>query len=68
MKETLRDLREQANLNRSEVAKKLNTTISAVSHYESGIRRINIEQVLSLASLYKCSAEEVIRAQINSYR
>lgn len=66
MKETLKDLRKQNQLSRADVAKALSTTISAVSHYENGIRRINIDQVLSLVELYKCSAEEIIQAQINS--
>ena len=63
---TLKELRIQSNKSRAEVAIALNTTIAAISHYENGIRRINIEQVLTLSSLYDCTAEEVIEAQLNS--
>lgn len=62
----LKDLRLQANKSRTEVAQALGVTLNAVTNYESGIRKINIEQVLILAKLYDVSAEEVIEAQLNS--
>ena len=61
---TLRDLRKQMNKTVTEVATVLGVTASAVRHYESGIRRISLEQVLILAKLYDCSAEDIITAQL----
>lgn len=63
---TLKDLRIQRNLTRHQVAKKLNVVHTTISNYENGIRKINIEQVLILANLFNVTAEEVIKAQINS--
>lgn len=65
-KTTLRDLREQNGMTRAEVAKALGVSIAAVSHYETGIRSIDIEQVLILARLFDLDAEEVIFAQLAS--
>ena len=66
MKETLRDLRLQNGKTCAEVAQELGVTAQAVSNYESGIRQINIAQVLILAELYDCSDREIIEAQLNS--
>ena len=66
MKETLKDLRLQAKKTVAEVAKVLGTANSSYYSYEQGVRRISLEQVLVLAKLYDCSAEEVIQAQLNS--
>ncbi len=63
---TLRDLREENYKSRSEVAAALGVTYCALSNYENGWRQIGLEQVLILAKLYNCSAEEVIEAQLNS--
>lgn len=64
--ETLRDLRKQAKMTCAEVAQALHVTDRAITNYECGIRRINIEQVLILAKLYDVSTEDVIQAQLNS--
>ena len=67
MKETtLKTLREENKKTAAEVAAALNTTVSVISHYECGIRRINIEQVLVLAKMYETTAEEIIEAQLKS--
>lgn len=66
--ETLKDLRKQANKTAAEVATVLNVTDRAIYNYESGIREINIRQVLLLAKLYDVTAEEVIEAQLNSFK
>lgn len=63
---SLRDLREQNGKSRAEVATALGVVSSAITNYEKGYRRISLEQVLTLAELYDCSAEEVIEAQLNS--
>ena len=66
MKETLKDLRKQNNKTCAEVAQALGVTERAIYNYESGIREINISQVLVLAELYDVSEKEVIQAQLNS--
>ena len=63
---SLRKLREQNGKSRAEVAAALGVTLSSVSHYENGLRRVSLEQVLMLAKLYDCSAQEVIEAQLES--
>lgn len=63
---TLKGLREQAGLSVKEVAKILGVTINAIRNYELGWRKIGIEQVLRLVEAYDTSAEEVIKAQLNS--
>ncbi len=65
---TLRELRESNNKSRSEVATALGVTANAITNYESGFRSISLEQVISLAKLYDCTAESVIYAQIESIR
>lgn len=64
MKPTLKDLREQAGKTCAEVAKLLNVSIQAISHYENGIRRINIEQIQPLAEFYNVSSDEIIDASL----
>lgn len=65
---TLKELRIQSNKSRVEAATALEVTVQAISNYESGLRRINIEQVLILSKFYECTAQEVIEAQLNSCR
>lgn len=66
MSETLKDLRLQNKKTCAEVAQALNVTKNAVSNYESGIRNISLEQVVTLARLYDCSEREIIDAALNS--
>ena len=66
MSETLKDLRLQNKKTCAEVAQALNVTKNAVSNYESGIRNISLEQVVTLARLYDCSEREIIDASLNS--
>ncbi len=63
---TLYDLRRENNKSRSEVAAALGVSANAITNYETGIRSINLEQVLQLAHLYECSAEIIISAQLAS--
>lgn len=64
---TLRELREESGLSRAEVAKALGVSVQALGHYENGVRRINIEQVLILSKLLHFTTEDIILAQLNSY-
>lgn len=63
---TLKQLRQENQKTLAEVASELRVSVRAVSRYEQGVRKINIEQVLILARLYDCTAEEVIESQLNS--
>lgn len=63
---TLRELREDAQKSAKEVANALCITKTALYNYERGIRRIPLEAVLQLASLYNCTEREVIQAQMYS--
>lgn len=65
---TLKELRLQNNKTLAEIANVLRVTEQAVYRYEQGKRSICLEQVLSLAKFYDCTAEEVIEAQLNSCR
>lgn len=65
---TLRELRQLSGKNVKDVASVLKITSQALSNYESGIRRIDIEKVLTLSELYEVSEGEIIRAQLNSLR
>lgn len=66
--EDLRTLRKQAKKTATEVATVLGVVDRAYYRYENGKRRISLEQVLLLAELYDCTAEEIIYAQILSER
>lgn len=63
---TLRGLREQNKNTAVEVAEALGISNRALYYYENGKRQISLEQVLLLAKLYNETAEEIIRAQLNS--
>lgn len=65
---TLRELREQSDKTAAEVAKALGVTVRAVARYEQGTRRMSFEQILTLMKLYNYTAEEIIKAQLNSCR
>lgn len=65
-KTTLRELREQNDLTRADVAKALGVSVSAFSNYENGNRKISIEQVLVLAKIYGENSDAIIHAQLNS--
>lgn len=66
--QTLKNLREQANLSVKKTAEYLNVSQNAIYNYESGIRQINIQQVLKLSQLFDVTAEEIIQAQLNSHQ
>ena len=65
-RETLKDLRKQSKKTLAEVANVLGVSVRAVSNYESGIRALNIMQIVPLARLYEVSAEEIIFAEEQS--
>ena len=60
---TLRELRLSAGLMQSEVAKKLNVTIIAVSNWENGKNGISRKYHKKLAKLYGVSVEELMECR-----
>ena len=56
----LKDLREDNDLNQSEIAKVLKTTQQQYSKYEIGIRLIPIDKLNVLADFYKTSIDYIV--------
>ncbi|MBR0419225.1 MAG: helix-turn-helix transcriptional regulator [Erysipelotrichaceae bacterium] len=54
------DLREEKDWTQTEVAKKLNVSQRAYSHYENGTRQIPLEILISLAKLYSVSTDYIL--------
>lgn len=65
---TLRELRQQNNKSVAEIATLLGVSKESVYKYESGERKITLEQVLILSKTYEESTDEIIAAQLNSCR
>lgn len=63
---TLKELRIESGKTQQQIADRLNISRQSVGHYETGLRKISIEQVLVLSQVLECSAEEIIEAQLNS--
>ena len=56
----IRDLREDADLTQSEVAKYLNIRQNTYSQYENGHRQIPIDALIALANYYKTSTDYIL--------
>ena len=56
----IRDLREDADLTQSEVAKLLNVRQSTYSQYENGRRQIPLELLIVLAKYYNTSLDYIV--------
>ena len=56
----LKDLREEKDVNQSEIAKVLKTTQQQYSKYEIGIRLIPIDKLNILADFYKTSIDYIV--------
>lgn len=57
-----KDMRELANLNRTNAAKKLGVSVSLVSMWEAGKRTISTEQVMQMATAYGISLDFFLNA------
>lgn len=60
MKTRIRDLREDHDLNQTEIAKLLNVHQSTYSDYESGKLNLPIEALPILAKFYKTSVDYIL--------
>ncbi len=56
----IRDLREDNDLNQTQVAERLNITQQQYQLYESGKREIKLSQVIELAKLYNVSVDYIV--------
>ena len=56
----IRDLREDNDLNQTQVAERLNITQQQYQLYESGKREIKLCQVIELAKLYNVSVDYIV--------
>lgn len=56
----IRDIREDRDLNQSDIAKALNTSQTVYSRYELGKRALPIEHLITLCKLYDLSADYIL--------
>lgn len=56
----LRDLREDADMNQTEIAKLLFTSQTVYSRYERGFQTIPVEHLLILADFYNVSTDYIL--------
>ncbi len=56
----LRDLREDMDMNQTQIAKMLNTSQTVYSRYERGFQTIPIEHLLILADFYNVSTDYIL--------
>lgn len=56
----LRDLREDADMTQSQVAKYLQMSQTGYSKYETGENDIPTQTLINLAALYKCSVDYIL--------
>lgn len=56
----LRDLREDMDMNQTEIAKLLHTSQTVYSRYERGFQTIPIEHLLILADFYGVSTDYIL--------
>ncbi len=65
----LRDLREDAELNQTQVAELLFTSQTVYSRYERGVLTIPVEHLLILADFYNVSTDYILgRTNEKNYR
>jgi len=53
----LKDLREDQEMNQTEIAELLNTTQQQYSKYEKGIQEIPVHHLITLANFYRVSLD-----------
>lgn len=61
--ERLREMRMKLKLSQKQVAKRLDSSISSISGYETGEKTPSAEQLLALSYLYNCSVDYLLGKQ-----
>lgn len=59
-KENLKQLRTDNNLTQAALAKRLNTTIKTISHWETGYSEPSILQIIELANIFSISTDDLL--------
>lgn len=59
-KENLKQLRSDNNLTQAALAKRLNTTIKTISHWETGYSEPSIMQIIELANIFNISTDDLL--------
>lgn len=59
-KENLKQLRTDNNLTQAALAKRLNTTIKTISHWETGYSEPSILQIIELANIFNISTDDLL--------
>lgn len=66
MKNRYKEKRENAGLKQKDVAEKLNLNQSAISQWEIGASKPRADMLPKLATLYKCSVDELLADTIQN--
>lgn len=56
----LRDLREDKDMNQTQIAQLLNTKQTVYSRYERGLQTIPVEHLITLADFYNVSVDYIL--------
>ena len=59
-KKNLKQLRSDNNLTQAALAKRLNTTIKTISHWETGYSEPSIMQIIELANIFNISTDDLL--------
>lgn len=58
--ERLKNLREEKNVTREQLANALNVSIRLISYWENGKRECNFEMLVSIAEYFDCSIDYLL--------
>jgi transcriptional regulator with XRE-family HTH domain len=56
----IRRLREERGFSQQELAQALGVTQGAVSHWENGVRKPDIDDIVKIAQLFNCKLDDLI--------
>ena len=56
----IRRLREERGFSQQELAQALGVTQGAVSHWENGVRKPDIDDIVKIAQLFNCKVDDLI--------
>jgi transcriptional regulator with XRE-family HTH domain len=56
----IRRLREERGISQQELAQALGVTQGAVSHWENGVRKPDIDDIVKIAQLFNCKVDDLI--------
>ena len=56
----IRRLREERGFSQQELAQALGVTQGAVSHWENGLRKPDIDDIVKIAQLFSCKVDDLI--------